>query len=113
MMHLATGYRISQCVHAAALLGLADLVADGPRAPADLAQATGTHAPSLYRMLRGLASVGVFAEDEQGRFGLTPLAEVLRSDAPGSVRAAAIMTGTSTIAPGASSCSACAPARPL
>jgi hypothetical protein len=92
LARLLTGYWLSQCLHVAARLGLADLLTGGPRGPADLAGATGTHAPSLYRLLRGLASAGVFAEDEHGRFGLTPLAECLR-DAPGSQRALALING--------------------
>jgi hypothetical protein len=58
-----------------------------------LAEATGTHAPSLYRLLRALASVGIFAEDEQGRFALTPLAELLQSGVPGSQRSRALFCG--------------------
>jgi hypothetical protein len=84
---------MAQAIHVAARLGVADLLTDGPRPPAELAEATGTHARSLYRLLRALASVGVFAEDDQGRFGLTPLAECLRSGVPGSQRSAAIMMG--------------------
>jgi hypothetical protein len=93
MLDLLTGYWRGQAVSVAAELGLADLLRDGPRTPAQLAEATGTHAQSLYRLLRALASVGVFAEDEQGRFALTPLAETLRGDVPGSLRAVAVMTG--------------------
>jgi hypothetical protein len=47
----------------------------------------------LYRLLRALASVGIFAEGESRRFSLTPLAEPLRSDVPGSKRALALMSG--------------------
>ena len=93
MLDLLTGYWRGQAVSVAAELGLADLLRDGPRTPAQLAEATGTHAQSLYRLLRALASVGVFAEDEQGRFALTPLAEPLRSDVAGSKRALALMSG--------------------
>jgi DNA-binding IclR family transcriptional regulator len=71
----------------AATLGIADLLAEGPRSPSDLAAATETQASALYRVLRALASYGVFAEDETGRFALTPLAEPLRAEAPGAVRA--------------------------
>jgi hypothetical protein len=92
-MRLYTGYWVSQCLYVAALLGIADLLESGPRLPADLARATGTHERSLYRLLRALASLGVFAEDAEGRFGLTPLADPLRSDAPHSVRSAAIVMG--------------------
>ncbi len=58
-----------------------------PLPAADLARATGTHAPSLRRVLRLLVSVGVFEEDEAGRFALTPLGTLLREDAPGSMKA--------------------------
>src|SRR3954471_13444640 len=81
---MITGYWVSQMVHVAAKLGLADRLADGPRTHDELAAATGTHARSLYRLLRTLASVGIFSEDEEGRFSQTPLSEALRKDVPGS-----------------------------
>jgi len=81
----------SICV--AAKLGIADLIAEKPRAAEELAAATDAHAPSLYRVLRTLASAGVFAENSDGKFELTPLAELLRSDTPGSMRDYAIMMG--------------------
>lgn len=93
MNRLITGYWISQALHVAAQLGIADLLKEGPQTVAHLAEATGTHARSLYRLLRALASEGVFAEDEQGRFGQSPLSECLRSDAPSSQRSLAIMNG--------------------
>src|SRR5262245_28466998 len=71
----------------------ADALASGPKSVTDLAEKTGTHPPSLYRVLRALASVGVFAEDADGRFRQTPLSEVLRSDVPGSMRAVADYCG--------------------
>src|SRR5689334_16622343 len=91
MNRFITGYWNTQAVYVAAKLGLADLLAGGPRSSDDLAQATNTHAPSLFRLLRALASLGIFADDGTGRFALTPLAECLRSDVPGSQRALAIM----------------------
>ncbi len=93
MNRMLTGYWISQALYVAAKLGIADQVAHGPQSAEDLAKATKVHAPSLYRLLRALASVGVFAEDSAGRFTATPVAECLRSDVPGSQRALAIMTG--------------------
>jgi hypothetical protein len=93
MNQMLTGYWISQALYVAAKLSIADLLTPGSRSPDDLAQVTKTHAPSLYRLLRALASVGVFSEDGQGRFSLTPLAECLRSDVPGSQRDLAIMSG--------------------
>jgi hypothetical protein len=89
---MTNAYQISQAIHVAATLGVADLLTDGPRSIEELASATNSHAMSLYRLLRTLASVGIFVEAD-GRFGLTPIAEYLRSDVPGSARAWAIMIG--------------------
>ena len=94
LREMLTGYWTAQAIHAAAVLGVADLLKDGPRTSADLAAVTGTHERSLYRLLRALVSVGVFAEEAPGHFGLSPLAECLRTDAVNSVRAMAIMTGS-------------------
>jgi SAM-dependent methyltransferase len=93
LSRLLTGYWISQALYVAAKLGLADLLKDGSRSADDLASSTSSHPRALYRLLRALASVGVFAEDDRQRFGLTPLAECLRSDVPGSLRALAPMRG--------------------
>lgn len=93
LLQLASGSWIGQAVHVAAKLGIADLLEDGPKSPATLAEATGAHAGTLHRLLRALASLGVFAEDADGRFALTSLAEGLRTNAPGSLRAYAIMMG--------------------
>lgn len=90
---LICGYWNSQCVYVAARLGIADMLADGPRSIDDLAARTATHAPSLFRVLRALASLGIFAEEPGKRFRLTPAAELLRSDVAGSSRALAIMMG--------------------
>jgi hypothetical protein len=93
LLKMLTGFWTSQAIHVAAKLGIADLVKDGPRTADDLARATQTHGRSLYRLLRALASIGVFAEDGAGRFGLTPMAACLVGDAPGSLRAAATAMG--------------------
>jgi hypothetical protein len=90
---MITGYWTTQAVYVAAKLKIADLLADGPRSAEDLARATGTHAPSLYRLLRALASMGMFAETGSSLFELTPLAALLRRDAPGSQWALAVMSG--------------------
>lgn len=90
---MLNAYWISQALYVAAKLGLADLLKDGSRTAADLATATQTRPRPLYRLMRALASVGVFAEDDRQRFSLTPLAECLRSDVPGSQRSMAITTG--------------------
>ncbi len=90
---MLTGYWVSQMIYVAAKLDLAGLLQAGPRSSDDLAAATGTHPRSLYRLLRGLASLGVFAEGEPKQFSLTPLAEALLDGVPGSQRAMALMTG--------------------
>jgi len=84
---------ISRAIHAAAALDIADELAAGARTVEELANVTGTHAPSLHRLLRALASVGIFAEQADGRFDLTPLAQPLRSDAPDTVRPFLFVTG--------------------
>jgi hypothetical protein len=90
---LICGYWYSQCVYVAAKLGIADLLAKGPQSVDDLAKQTGTHRPSLFRLLRALASLGVFAEEPGQRFGMTPTAEPLRRDVLGSQWAMAVMMG--------------------
>jgi hypothetical protein len=87
------GSWITQGIWVAAELGIADLLADGPQTAEELARKTNTHSDALYRVLRALASVGIFTQDEAFRFSTTPLADLLRSDTPGSQRAIAIMTG--------------------
>ncbi|GGP66623.1 methyltransferase [Saccharothrix coeruleofusca] len=82
----AMGHLYPAALRAAALLGVAEQLADGPRDPADLAGAVGANAPYLRRLLRFLATRGVFREDEDGRFHLTPRADVLRADAPRTVK---------------------------
>lgn len=93
MMQMAVGYWLSKAVHCAARFGIADQLRDGPRPVAELAEATGVHAENLHRLLRALASVGVFTESQPGMFGLTPHAEFLRSDHPATVRHFAMMVG--------------------
>jgi ubiquinone/menaquinone biosynthesis C-methylase UbiE len=87
LFQMISGFWLACAIYVAAELGLADRVEDQPRTATELAVATGTHAPSLYRILRALANAGVFAEDEDGRFALTPLGASLRSNVPGSLRA--------------------------
>jgi SAM-dependent methyltransferase len=91
LFQLVTSHYISRAIYVAAKLGIADMLAAGPRVCDDLAAATGTHAASLNRLLRLLASAGVFAENDLGIFALTPLGECLRSDISGSSRAVALL----------------------
>ncbi|MEU7157105.1 methyltransferase [Streptomyces chrestomyceticus] len=87
----ALAYLHSAALRAAALLGVADHLADGPRTAEELAAATGADAAHLRRALRLLATRDVFREDPDGAFHLTPAAAPLRSDAPSSMRDAVVM----------------------
>ncbi len=84
LANLTIGGWVAQMIAVAAKLRIADLLQDGPREAADLAGAAGVDADALYRLLRALATVGIFAEAD-GRFRLTPMADCLR-EAPGSMR---------------------------
>ncbi len=92
LRRLINGFQVSQAIHVAATLGLADILRDGPRSVEDLAAATGTTGAALNRLLRALASIGIFAQ-VGGRFGQTPLSNYLRSDVTGSLRAWAMRIG--------------------
>jgi hypothetical protein len=87
------GGLMQKSIWVAAKLGVADLLAEKPRTAEEIAEATDTHAPSLYRVLRLLATAGVFAKNSERKFELTPIAELLRSDTPNSMRDYAIMMG--------------------
>lgn len=90
-MEMIFGFALSRSIAVAAQFGIADLLKNSPKSPDELAQTIGAHPRSLYRLLRALASVGIFVEAADGRFSLTPLAEPLRSDAPESLRAFAAL----------------------
>lgn len=93
LLAMASGAWVTQMIHVAAELALADLLVDGARDVDDLAQMAGAHTDTLFRLMRGLASLGIFQETEPRRFSLTPLAELLRSDHPQSLRQFARMLG--------------------
>lgn len=94
MLQLIGGLQISRALYAVAELGIADGLAGGPMNSARLARATGTHEPSLYRVLRLLASVGVLREQEARTFSLTILGDRLRTGVPASVRSWAQLADT-------------------
>jgi hypothetical protein len=75
---LVDSYQVSQAIHVAVVLGLPDRVAGGPRSADELASATGSHPRSLYRLMRALATVGVFHEIPDQRFQATELSDALR-----------------------------------
>lgn len=81
-------YIVPFAIRVACDLGIADQLRNGPRPVTELAAATGSHAPSLYRVLRTLACKGMFTEVETGHFGLTPMAQLFRTDHPLSLRRA-------------------------
>src|SRR5262245_28527971 len=85
------GTWVSRVIYVAAKLRIADHLSGGPRTAEDLASAIGVAPRPLYRLLRALAGVGVFDQARGGKFGLNPLAELLREGGPNSVRAVAIM----------------------
>jgi len=89
MLRIISGFWIARAVYVTAKLSIPDLLEHGPKSAAELAAETKTHAQSLYRVLRALASVGVLAE-AGGKFALTPLSETLQTNRPGSLRAFAL-----------------------
>jgi hypothetical protein len=93
MFTLIMGRWVSHLIYVAAKLELADRLKDGPRTAEELATAADVQAPALYRVLRALASIGVFAETKGKRFKLTPLAATLQKAVPSSMHAVAVMFG--------------------
>ncbi len=91
LLQLATGYFTARAVYVAAALGIADLLDGRVRDAADLARETGTHAPTLYRLLRALAAAGVLEHTGDDRFALTPVGATLRARAPDSTRPGVLM----------------------
>jgi hypothetical protein len=94
LMRLINGYQVSQALHVAATLGLADQLKDGPKSYDAVAKTCGADPTSLYRLLRALATVGVFRETDDKEFSLTQLGLCLTSDAPASTRNYARWIGT-------------------
>lgn len=94
LIQMATGNWVARVVYAAAILDLVDHLAAGPRSAEDLAGLIGAHAPSLHRLMRSLASLGILAERPDHRFALTGLGEALKTGAPGSARASVLTAGS-------------------
>jgi len=101
LLEMMTGYWVSQALYVVAKLGVADLLVEGPQSVEHLAAATHAHSASLRRVLRALASVGVFTEASTSVYKLTPLAALLRTGTPDSMRALAICMRKSSIDHGA------------
>jgi ubiquinone/menaquinone biosynthesis C-methylase UbiE len=86
MLQIVTSFWTSRAIGVFAKLGIADQLESGPKTAGELAKATDTHAPSLFRLLRALASAGIVKAESEGRFALTPLSQTLVTNAPGSLR---------------------------
>lgn len=86
-------YNLTQMLYVVVKLGIPDVLATGPKQVDELAAMVDAHSNSLYRLLRALASQGVFAEESEGQFALTPLSELLRSDVQDSLRPFALSYG--------------------
>lgn len=93
ILQLATGFWVSQALYVAAKAGVADRLADGGKPAEALAVPAHLHPRALHRVLRLLASFGVFAEGERGHFHNTQASEFLRTDRPDSLRPFLIMLG--------------------
>src|SRR5580765_6335658 len=93
LMQLIGGSFVTQVIYIGTKLGIADLLAGGAKNTADLAASTETDENSLYRLLRSLASLGIFAENTDGSFSNTPVSELLRVDSPKSLRAMMLFMG--------------------
>ncbi len=93
LLSLLGGYRLSQAAYVVVRLGVADRLADGPKEAVALARELEVDPDRLFRVLRALASAGLFTLDARGRVGLTATGELLRSDVPGSLAAFALLQG--------------------
>lgn len=87
LMQMIFGFSLSRAIAIAAQLRVADQIQDGPKKADEIATTVGAHPGSLYRLLRALAGAGIFSEGDDGSFSLTPISQLLRSDAPESLRA--------------------------
>jgi hypothetical protein len=96
LVQMAMAHWVSHIVYVAAKLSLADHLAQGPKSAEALAGLTGTHSPSLYRLMRTLASLGILTEDATHRFALTTLGAALKTGAPGSARATILTIANGT-----------------
>lgn len=96
LVQMATAHWVSHIVYVAAKLNLADHLAQGPKSADALAVQTSTHAPSLYRLMRTLASLGILTENATHQFALTPLGEALKTGAPGAARATILTMANET-----------------
>src|SRR5262245_28557339 len=86
LIQMATGAWVARMLHAAAMLGLADQLAGGPKSATELARSVRAHGPSLHRLMRALASLGILTEQTERRYSLTTLGAALQTNAPGAAK---------------------------
>ncbi len=96
IMRLIFGAILSKAVYAAAKLGIADELANGPLPIEELARRTETNADALYRLLRALAGEGLFEEDEPRVFSVTDLGRLISEGGPASRRYLSLMFAEQT-----------------
>ncbi len=90
MIQMARGYVVSRIIYAAAKIGLADQLADSPKSAEEIAGHLGAHPPSLHRLMRALASLGILTERGEQRYALTSLGATLTTGAPGSAKSSVL-----------------------
>ncbi len=93
LLRLISGYRVTQVLYVATKLGIPDLLSAGPKDAGTLASHAGVEPDRLHRVLRVMASLGVLTLDDQERFGLTPIGELLRTDHVGSMAVVSTFAG--------------------
>jgi hypothetical protein len=100
LIQMGRAFVVSRTLYAAAKLGLADQLASGPKNAAELAGPMHVHAPSLHRLMRTLASLGILTEQTEQRFALTDVGEALKTGASGSARSTVILSGSPSLQSG-------------
>jgi hypothetical protein len=100
LIQMGTGGAVANVLHLAAKLGLADQLGDGPKSALELAGPLALHAPSLHRLMRTMAGLGLLTEGHAQRFALTELGAALKTGAPGAARSTLLMTGSNWVASG-------------
>lgn len=100
LIQMGRAFIVSKTVYVAAKLALADKLASGPRSAAELSGPLRVHAPSLHRLMRTLASLGILTERAEQRFALTDLGEALKTGAPGSARSTVLYSGNPAVQSG-------------
>ena len=94
LLETAQGAWVTQALYAAAKLGIADELAQGPKTAVEVAARVGGDPDSVFRLMRMLAGRSVFSHRADGRFELTAMGQALRADVPGSLRPMVLFIGS-------------------